>query len=411
MSASLGRLLIALASCLWAATGLPAAAQDARGSEVHVFWRVGCPYCEEALGYLDRLKQELPDLATEYLEVSGSDGNRALFIAVCKELDIDQPAVPAIVVGSRAFVGYLDDATTGAAIRQAILECRDQGCRNAVAQVADAMRADGAAAAPTDAKTKATTHLPSVPKVVSLPFIGAVTTDTLSLPMLTIVLGAADGFNPCAMWVLVFLIGLLVGMKNHRRMWILGGAFLFTSAAVYFVFMAAWLNVLLLLGTLLWIRVAVGLFALGGGLFYLREFVLSGDAVCKVASPERRRQIMDGLRNAVRQQSFPLALGGIVALAAAVNLIELLCSAGIPAIYSQVLAMNNLAAWQYYLYLLLYVAVFLLDDLVVFATSIVTLQAAGLTAKYSRFSHLIGGVVLCGIGVLLLLRPEWLTFG
>ena len=244
-----------------------------------------------------------------------------------------------------------------------------------------------------------------------LPFIGEISTATLSLPLLTIVLGAVDGFNPCAMWVLVFLIGLLVGMDDHRRMWVLGGVFLLASAAVYFVFIAAWLNVLLLLGALLWIRIAVGAFAIASGAFYLREFILSNEAVCRVTSPERRQSIMAALKNVVRQQRFALALAGIAVLAVAVNLIELLCSAGIPAVYAQVLSLSDLPTWQYYLYLLLYVGVFLLDDLIVFVTSLIALQATGLTAQYSRYSHLVGGAVLCGIGGLLLLRPEWLTFG
>jgi hypothetical protein len=90
---------------------------------------------------------------------------------------------------------------------------------------------------------------------------------------LTIVLGAVDGFNPCAMWVLVFLIGLLVGMRDPVRMWSYGAVFLLTSAAVYLAFMAAWLNLVLLLGTLAWIRIAIGVFALAAGGYYLREFV------------------------------------------------------------------------------------------------------------------------------------------
>jgi hypothetical protein len=91
------------------------------------------------------------------------------------------------------------------------------------------------------------------------------------------------------------------------------------------------------------------------------------------------------------------------------SLCELLCSAGIPAIYTQLLALNELSAAAHYAYLLLYIGVFLLDDVIVFATAVLTLQASALAASYSRFSHLIGGVVLHVIGILLLLRPDWLT--
>jgi hypothetical protein len=213
------------------------------------------------------------------------------------------------------------------------------------------------------------------------------------------------------MWVLVFLIGLLLGMTDHLRMWVLGGAFLLASAAVYFALMAAWLNLLLLLGALVWIRIAVGIVALAGGACYIRDFIRNPAGLCPVARPEQRQRILDRLRQTVRESSFLLALGGIVAVAIAVNLVDLLCSAGIPAVYTQVLALSALPVWQHYLYLLLYILIFLLDDLVVFVTAMATLQASGLTAQYARYSHLIGGGVLVGLGMLLLFRPEWLAFG
>jgi glutaredoxin len=406
-------LILGLVSAL-AATEAPSAAAttpERHGPvEIHLFWRLGCPYCERARAFLDRLRRLEPGVEVHDREVSRSETQRLLFIAVSRSLEVERPAVPVVVVGDRAFVGYLDDSTTGAAIRAAVADCRAGGCPDLVRLLEESLRSE-LEVAPGQEPSAARQVAPDIPEFLTLPLFGEVSTRTLSLPLLTVTLAAVDGFNPCAMWVLVFLIGLLVGMKDHRRMWVLGGAFLVASAAVYFVFMAAWLNLLLLLGALLWIRIAVGLLALGGGAFYLREFVLSAEDVCKVTSPQRRQRIMAGLKRSVHQRQLVLALGGVVVLAVAVNLIELLCSAGIPAVYTQVLTLSALPAWQYYLYLLLYILVFLLDDVFVFAVSITTLQATGLTAKYSRYSHLIGGTVLCGIGALLLLRPEWLTFG
>jgi hypothetical protein len=250
-----------------------------------------------------------------------------------------------------------------------------------------------------------------LPETIRIPLVGEVSTSALSLPALTLLLAAVDGFNPCAMWVLVFLIGLLLGMTDHVRMWALGGAFLAASAAVYLVFMAAWLNLLLFLGALVWIRLAIGIVALAGGTYYVSEYVRNPAGLCKVTAADQRQRVMDRIRETVRQRNFLLSLGGIVAVAMAVNLVELLCSAGIPAIYTQVLALSALPDWQYHLYLLLYIFVFLLDDLAVFVTAMVTLQASGLTARYARYSHLIGGIVLVGLGILLLFRPEWLKFG
>jgi hypothetical protein len=213
------------------------------------------------------------------------------------------------------------------------------------------------------------------------------------------------------MWTLVFLIGLLLGVKDRARMWILGGAFIGASAAVYFLFMAAWLNALLLIGMVVWVRAGVALVALGGGFYYLREYFVNPEAACKVTAPESRRRVLDRLRSLAAEQRFWVALGGILALAVAVNLIEFFCSAGIPAVYTQVLALSKLPTWQYYAYLLLYIFVFMLDDLIVFVVAMKTLEVTGVTTRYVRVSHLVGGVALLAIGALLLLRPELLAFG
>jgi hypothetical protein len=193
-------------------------------------------------------------------------------------------------------------------------------------------------------------------------------------------------------------------------MWTLGSAFIAGSALVYFLFMAAWLNFLLFIGAVVWVRAAVGLVALGGGFYSLREYFRNADAACRVTAPQARRRVFDSLRGLASERRFWLALAGILALAFAVNLVELLCSAGLPAVYTQVLALSSLPAWQYYAYLALYILVFMLDDLFVFVVAMKTLQIAGATTRYVRFSYLAGGVVLLAIGALLLLRPELLMF-
>jgi hypothetical protein len=200
-------------------------------------------------------------------------------------------------------------------------------------------------------------------------------------------------------------------MKDSFRMWVLGSAFIIGSAAVYFVFMAAWLNLVLFLGSLMLIRVVIGLVALGGGGYYLREFVLNKDEVCEVTAPEQRQRVFQRMRSLAQERNFLLALLGIVALAFLVNLVELICSAGIPVVYTQILAMSGVPTWQYYGYMLLYILAFMTDDLIVFFTAMTTLRVTGLTTRYSRYSHLLGGLVLVIIGALMLLRPEWLMFG
>ncbi|NLZ24317.1 hypothetical protein GX888_01015, partial [Candidatus Dojkabacteria bacterium] len=250
-----------------------------------------------------------------------------------------------------------------------------------------------------------------IPEKMELPLIGEIETKDFSLPLLTVVLGLVDGFNPCAMWTLVFLIGLLLGLKDKKRMWIFGIVFILFSAFVYFLFMVAWLNFILFIGMVNWVRVLVGLVALFGGGYSLREYYVNRDGKCKVTDKEKRKRVFHKLEEITRRKSFWLALLGIILLAFAVNLVEAICSAGIPAIYTQILSLNNLGKLEYYLYILLYIFFFMLDDLVVFFIAMITLRITGGTTKYSKWSNLIGGALMLIIGLLLIFKPEWLMFG
>jgi hypothetical protein len=213
------------------------------------------------------------------------------------------------------------------------------------------------------------------------------------------------------MWVLIFLISLLLGMKDKKRMWILGSTFIFSSALVYFLFLSAWLNLLLFIGVIAWVRSLIGLVALGSGGYYLYDFVTNKDASCKVTGSNRKKKIIDRMKEIVHGRQLILSLVGIVLLAFGVNLVEAICSAGLPAIYSQILTLNQLPTWQYYMYLLLYIFVFMLDDLLVFFIAMKTLEQTNVGTKYAHWARLAGGIILTGIGLALLFKPELIMFG
>lgn len=245
---------------------------------------------------------------------------------------------------------------------------------------------------------------------MSLPLVGEVRLGDLSLPVLTVVLAAVDGFNPCAMWVLALLIGFLLGVREPRRMWTLGAIFLLTTGAMYFAVMAAWLNLVLWLGAVAWLRVAIGALAVGAGLYYLREAWVNPEGVCRVTPSARRRSIRAAFQRLVEEPNLWVAGIGIAALAIGVNMIELACSAGIPAVYTQMLAMQDPSPAASAGYLLLYILVFLLDDTAIFVTAMVTLRAVSGSGRLSRWSHVVGGVVLLALGALMILRPDLLSW-
>ncbi len=357
--------------------------------ELYFFGSDTCPHCAKEEIFLDKLEDKYSNyLEIKRYEVSKNRESAKLLMEFGKRLNADISGVPFTVIGDEYIVGYANDQTTGKQIE------------NKVVLAIAAINKNNLPPPPED-KNK---------ELIDIPLLGTIDAKSFSLPVITIVLGFLDGFNPCAMWVLLFLISLLLGMNNRRRMWVLGTTFIVTSAFVYFIFMVAWLNLILFLGFIVWIRIVIGLLALFGGGYSFRKFYKDKDGACEIVEGEKRQKIFEKLKDITQNKKFLAALGGIILLAFAVNLVELFCSAGLPAVYSQVLTLNNLATWQYYAYILLYVFIFMLDDLVIFIIAMVTLKLTGISTKYSRWSSLIGGILMLIIGILLIFKPEWLMF-
>ncbi|MHB9073647.1 MAG: hypothetical protein ACYC6G_08990 [Desulfobaccales bacterium] len=390
-----------LLACVFSGWGQPQPVHaDAQTITIYLFWTEGCPHCAHEKDFLARLHRADPHIKIVALELSGNPDNRELFQKVGKFLNADVSGVPFTVIGTHSVLGWQDESTTGWAITMAINEARQQEAPDIVATLR-------AVAPPLHPGLENQV----LPETLTVPLLGQVNLKYLSLGLVTVIIGALDGFNPCALWVLIFLINLLLGMEDRKKMWVLGGAFIMASSAVYFLFMTAWLNILVFLGFIFWIRIAIGLVALFAGGYNLREYLTDTAGVCKLSHGTRRQRTMDRIKEIIATRKFVLALGGIVLLAFMVNLVELICSAGFPVVYLQILSLTPLPFWQYYLYLLLYITIFMLDDIIVFVVAMLTLQMMGVTTRYKRFSNLIGGILMLLIGVLLIFKPGWLMFG
>lgn len=409
MFKQISKMLLALFLLVFVAT--PVSAQD-KQINIYFFWGEGCPHCNSEKPYLEKLENDHPEVKVFDYEVWKNDKNREYLTEVGEVLNTDISGVPFTVVGDKVFVGFSEYITTKG-IEDQIKYCLANTCPDSVSEIVGlSVNTDPPIIDPeeiVEENPKNDTNI--IPGKLDVPIFGTIDTKNLSLPAFTIVLGALDGFNPCAMWTLLFLISLLLGMKDKKRRWILGTAFIVASAFVYFLFMAAWLNLILFLGFVVWIRVLISLVAIGGGSYNLKEFFTNKASGCKVTGGEKRQQVFEKLRNITQQKKFIFALIGIIILAFAVNLVELICSAGLPVVFTQVLAMSNLPKWQYYAYMVLYITIFMLDDLFVFFTAMITLEITGISTKYARISHLIGGILMLIIGVLLILKPELLMFG
>ena len=380
--------------------------------KVYFFYGEGCPHCAREKIFLEQLIKERPGVSVRPFEVWYNQDNAKLISNIIQKLNFDLKAgsVPLTFIGAQAISGYYTDETTGAQIKQIVDYYQAKGDPDPIGKI---IVGEKTATPPApDSQIIGNDNLSQIkPSIIKVPFVGPINAQNFSLGALSVVIGLIDGFNPCAMWVLLFLISMLLGMKNRRRMWAIGLAFIITSGIVYLMFMAAWLNLFLFIGFLFWIRVAIGIVAIASGVYQLREFYANRDGTCTVAGETKRQKIVSRVKNIISEKSFILALAGVIVLAAAVNMVELVCSAGLPAIYTSILSAASLPAWQYYGYLLIYILFYILDDIAVFVIAMVTLRVVGITKKYVQFANLAGGIIILIIGILLIFKPAWLLFG
>jgi hypothetical protein len=349
------------------------------GYEVHFFYVTGCSHCPEQRPFNERLANTYRSIQIIEHDAATAQG-RALLDQMLEERGIVyEPGFPITIFGNQVFGDWESEETTGRAIEEALQQCLAGECPP-----------------PTGEEPRTT---------IVLPLIGEIVLADYSLPALAIVLGLVDGFNPCALWVLVYLISLVATLRDRRRIWLIVGSFVLASGVLYFLFMTAWLNVFLLIGYIRPVTIVIGLVALGGGILQIREVIKTkGEIVCEVTSEESREKTMARMQKIV---SSPITLGtivGIIALAFAVNAIEFVCSAAVPAVFTQVLSLAGLTTFQYYGYILLYVFFFMLNNLVIFGAAAFALTS-NLGVRYAKYARPVGAAILIILGALLLFAP------
>ena len=374
---------------------------DEKTLRVYLFHQESCPHCKKEIQYLEELKNEYSNLDVVTYEVSQNVMNYNFMNRVIDKTGIvTNGQVPFTIIGTDYYIGFEDH------VKKSIKDSIDKflNDKNSIDVIAKVKHGEDVSNIKYNVDPKST-------KVI--PILGEIDAKKVSLPLVAIVIGAVDGFNPCAMWVLLFLIGMLFHMKDKKKMWILGITFLLTSAVMYLLIMAAWLKVALSFMTVVWLRIFIAIVALVAGLVNLNSYIKEKkrkDDGCEIVDEKKRKKMFTKIKKITSEKKFILAIFGIIALAISVNLVELACSAGLPLIFTQILALNDLSTFEYVTYMLIYILFFLIDDIVVFVIAMLTLNIKGISSKYGKYSHLIGGIIMILIGILMIFKPEWLMF-
>ena len=423
---------------------------------VEVFTRSGCPHCRDAKAWLQTLSPQWPALRFAVYDITSDMNARNRMMSLAQKYHVQASSVPAFHLCRQLKIGFIDRSSTGRELERLIRKAaRSQESRavgrfdifrtndmtvalaaltrpafalNSLVQPPNAdsppplnmdevppLPADELPELPADMDGPAsddsdtTTAGPAEQKQeMEVPFFGRLSVVQLGMPLFTFLVGLVDGFNPCAMWVLMFLLSVLVNIRERSRIIAIAGTFVFVSGLAYYAFMAAWLNVFMLIGMDRYAQVALGCIAVVIGIVNIKDFFAFRQGISFSIPDSAKPGIYARVRRIVAAKHMWAALSGAVVLAVLVNIIELLCTAGLPALYTQILMMQGYPALVNYLYLLLYIIAYMLDDSILVTIVVITLSRKKLQEGEGRWLKLFSGAVILILGVIMIFKPGWL---
>jgi glutaredoxin len=392
-------------------------AQEAAASavrvDIEVFVREGCPHCAKAEAFLAQLAREQPQLVIRIRDVQKEPAAMQRLTALTREHG-GVARVPAIFVGGQLLFGYSEAARSDLLIRNA-LAGRKSAPPSSAAGESTCELADPAAD-PKDialqpckesghgaAEGTQAVAVPAPPEQFQIDFFGrTLTLDDIGLPAFTLAMGLLDGFNPCSMWVLLLMISLLAPLNDRPRMLAIAGTFVLVEGIAYFIFLAAWLNLFLLIGIARWSQLLIAAIAIIVGLINLKDFFAFKWGISLSIPESQKPKIYNRMRGILLAKNLTAAIAATIVLAVLVQIVELLCTSGFPALFTRILTLRELDTWTYYGYLLLYMAAYMLDDVIVLGIGVTLLSRHRLQEKEGRVLKFLSGAAMVGLGIYLI---------
>lgn len=344
---------------------------------IYLFYSKICPHCQKEEKYFETLKEKYQDKINIYTyEVTENKTNNEIMKNLKKELKENNQGVPFTIIGSKTFLGY------------------DESFNERIENTIDSYLNENT----------------TTDNIYTIPILGKVEAKNASIILIAIILGFIDGFNPCAMWILLLLINMCISIKDKKKMLIVCLTFIITSGIIYFLSMLG-IGFILDLTTIAYIRNIIAILAIVLGIYNLYTYIKTRkETGCHVVKKEKRKTIITKINNILNNKNTLLMFGGTIILATSVNLIEMACSLGFPTIFLEILSINNIHSFLKVTYLLIYILFYLIDDIVVLFLSIKAFETKGISTKYNKYVHLIGGIIMVLMGILLIFKPEWIMF-
>jgi thiol-disulfide isomerase/thioredoxin len=366
---------------------------------VYFFWGNGCPHCADEKPFLEEMKKLYPQMQVRDYEVWYNEQNAQFFHKMAAAYGIHATGVPVTIIGRDAHIGFSPQLKQD--IMASLRRVAKKGAPDPMSMLAKEPGGKTAEREDEECRDRGET--------VNIPMIGKVNVSDMSLPFMTIIIAGLDSFNPCAFFVLFSLLGLLVYAQSRKKMFLIGSVFVFFSGFIYFLFMAAWLNLFLVMGQVALITTIAGVVSVIIAVINIKDFFMFNQGVSLTIPDSAKPKLFDRMRKLMKSTSLMSVIIGTAVLAIVANSYELLCTAGFPMVFTRILTLNNLSAPMYYFYLAFYNVVYVIPLAIIVVVFTITLGKKKLTEWQGRVLKLVSGMMMLGLGAVLIIDPVLLN--
>ena len=383
--------------------------------KIEYFGRKDCKNCANLEKFLKELSTKRDDF--EYVEhkIDESKEEKVFFDETTSKLKLVK-GTPIIYIDGHIIQGFNTADTTGKEIENLINSGKTKDKILTLKEYVESGQTGNVSSNGAVCTGDTVCEVPGLTKgaenqvLVNIPIINkTVDLTNYSLFTMSLILGTIDGFNPCAMWVLVLFLTALIAVGNKVKMFRVAGLFIFAEAAMYFFILNAWIYAWDFVGLDKWVTPLVGIIGIAGGIFFIRNYLKKGDTLeCEVTDFEQRAKISKKIKDIANKPFTLLTALAIIGLALSVNVIEFACSVGIPQTYTKILQINEVPFWTRQFYTFIYIIGYMIDDIIVFGFALMSINKLQLTTKYSKWVNLFGGILMIILGLIMLIKPSLL---
>lgn len=395
--------------------GYSAGNSQSKKVKIEYFGRKDCKNCANLEKFLKELSTKRDDF--EYVEhkIDESKEEKVFFDETTSKLKLVK-GTPIIYIDGHIIQGFNTADTTGKEIENLINSGKTKDKILTLKEYVESGQTGNVSSNGAVCTGDTVCEVPGLTKgaenqvLVNIPIINkTVDLTNYSLLTMSIILGTIDGFNPCAMWVLVLFLTALIAVGNKVKMFRVAGLFILAEAVMYFFILNAWIYAWDFVGLDKWVTPLVGIVGIIGGIFFIRNYLKKGDTLeCEVTDFEQRAKISKKIKDIANKPFTLLTALAIIGLALSVNVIEFACSVGIPQTYTKILQINEVPFWTRQFYTFIYIIGYMIDDIIVFGFALMSVNKLQLTTKYSKWVNLFGGILMIILGLIMLIKPSLL---